>query len=361
MTMSVPQELRRADALDGWPASEEQLDWYGNSAPEATLLEAFRSRAMHHAWLIGGPRGIGKATLAYRLARFALANPDPSSIAANTTDLALPEDHPVIGKVANRGHPNLLVLERPYDDRAKRFRSELTVSEIRRTVPFFGTTAGEGGWRIAVIDSADDMNASAANALLKVLEEPPRDSLFLLVSHAPGRLLPTLRSRCRRLDLRPLTSRQIEGALRSREPGEPGRIALAAALAEGSLRRAILLFDGDAAGIYRSFTRAIAEVPSIEIAAVHALADSVSARGKDDRWLAFVDMIDGWLNRRIRAVDEPEGGSPVNAAVAATPLERWAEVWEKLRRTTVDTEVYNLDRKRTALTIMLSLARATRM
>ncbi len=354
-------EPLRADALDGWPASEEQSEWYGDPLAEAALLGAFRSGAMHHAWLIGGPRGIGKATLAYRFARFVLANPHPSSIAAETADLALPADHPAARKVANRGHPNLLVLERPYDDKAKRFRTDLTVSEIRRTVQFFGNTAGEGGWRIAVVDPADDMNASAANALLKILEEPPRDSLFLLISHAPGRLLPTLRSRCRRLDLRPLTSDRIGAALRARAPGAPDKIMLAAALAEGSLRRAILLSEGDAAGIYQSFALVMAKVPSIDIAAAHALADTVSARGKDDRWLAFVDLIDGWLNRRIRAVDEPEGASPVSQSVAATPLERWAEVWENLRRTTVDTEVYNLDRKRTALTIMLSLARATRM
>src|SRR5262249_57983332 len=140
-------------------------------------------------------KGIGKATLAYRFARFAFAHPDPKSAAvAAARDLSVPADNPSFRRVASRAHPNLLALERPFDDKNKRYKLDVSVDEIRRTVSFFGSTSGEPGWRIAIVDPADDMNPSAANALLKVLEEPPARSLFFLICHVPGRLLPTSRS-----------------------------------------------------------------------------------------------------------------------------------------------------------------------
>jgi DNA polymerase-3 subunit delta' len=364
MRMAVPRptELQRADEIAGWPAPEERMDWFGDTHPEHTLLEAYRNGGFHHAWLIGGPKGIGKATLAYRLARFILAHPDPTSAAVTSAaDLALAEDHPVTRKVAARGHPNLLILERPYDPKAKRFRAELTVAEVRRTVPFFGNTGGEDGWRITIVDAADDMNISAANALLKILEEPPSRSLFLIVSHAPGRLLPTIRSRCRRLDLRPLGTGDIARAL-AQHNGEGDQGALVAALAEGSLRRAVFLTDGGGLAIYQAFSSLVAGFPRLDVTALHAFADTVAARGRDDEWASFIDLVSGWLNRRVRGEGEPPGrAAALPAAVAAAPLESWAEVWENLRRWTADTAIYNLDRKRTALTIMQTLARATRM
>ena len=170
-TIADADEYIRFDRIADWPAPEEQPAWFGSTDAEAALLEGYRSGRMHHAWLLGGPKGIGKATLAFRLARFVLAHPDPASAeVATATDLSVAPDSPAFRKVANRAHPNLLVLERPYDEQNKRFKTELTVPEIRKTVSFFGSTSGEDGWRIAVVDPADDMNPSSANALLKVLE-----------------------------------------------------------------------------------------------------------------------------------------------------------------------------------------------
>jgi DNA polymerase-3 subunit delta' len=146
-------DIARLDKIGDWPAPEERADWLGEPLAERTLLAAYRSGRMHHGWLIGGPKGIGKATLAYRFARFAFANPDPAAAAvAEAEDLSIPAEHPAFRRVANRAHPNLLVLERPYDDEKKRYRTELTVPEIRRTVSFFGSTSGEPGWRIAIVD-----------------------------------------------------------------------------------------------------------------------------------------------------------------------------------------------------------------
>ena len=363
MAAAGTQAVLRFDAVEGWPAPEQRSEWFGDPAAERTLLDAYRSRRMHHAWLIGGPKGVGKATLAYRFARFLLAHPDPAAPeAATAADLSLAADHPAFRKVMGRAHPNLLVLERPYDDRNHRYKSELTVDEIRRTVAFYGNTGGEAGWRIAIVDPADDMNASAANALLKVLEEPPARALFLIVSHAPGRALPTIRSRCRRLDVAELPPDRIVAALQAGGAGaETADLELAARLAEGSLRRAILLSEHGGIASYRALATLLSRLPEIDIAAMHAYADSVTGRGNDDGWNGFRDLVAAWLNRRVRAEDEPATGIPLSPAAAATPLERWAEVWENLRTSAALTDEYNLDRKRTVLTTLMSLARATRM
>jgi DNA polymerase-3 subunit delta' len=354
-------DLIRFDRIEDWPAPEEQPTWFGAPEAERTLLDAYRSGRMHHAWLIGGPKGIGKATLAFRFARFVLAHPDPKAPeVAAATDLSVPETSPAFRKVANRAHPNLLVLERPYDEQNKRFKTVVAVDEMRKTVSFFGSTGGEDNWRIAIVDPADDMNDASANALLKVLEEPPSRSLFLIVSHAPGRALATIRSRCRRLDLPPLSPEAISKAIRAHGDADED-LELAAALAEGSLRRAILLMEGGGIQTYRDLTKLLARLPDIDIEAMHAFADSVSGRGDDDGWKGFTDMLSAWLNRRVRGEAEPESSVSPNPRVSGTPLERWAEVWETLRRSVDDTDEYNLDRKRTVLSILMALARATRM
>jgi DNA polymerase-3 subunit delta' len=360
----MADEIARLDALDGWPPPEAQPRWYGEPAAETMLLDAYRGGRMHHAWLLGGPKGIGKATLAYRFARFALANPDPASPAvAGALDLAVPEESPAFRKVVGRAHPNLLAMERPWDDKSKRYKTELAVDEIRRTVGFFGSTSGEGGWRIAIVDPADDMNPSAANALLKVLEEPPSRSLFFITSHTPGRLLPTIRSRCRRLDLTPLSAETIAMAIRDNGSidADEEDIPLAAWLAQGSLRRAILLLEEDGISTYRAFARFAAHVGDPDIAAMHALADSVSGRGANDAYEGFIETVRAWLGRRVRGEPEPAAEAAPGEAVRAVPLARWAEVWEKVAQSSAEADDLNLDRKQVVLSILMSLARAARM
>jgi DNA polymerase III subunit delta' len=358
-----PSETQRLDKIGDWPAPEERADWLGDPAAEQTLLDAYRSGRMHHGWLLGGPKGIGKATLAYRFARFAFAYPDPTAAEiAAVTDLSVPADHPAFRRVANRAHPNLLTLERPLNEDTGRYRTELTVTEIRRTVSFFGSTSGEPGWRIAIVDPADDMNPNAANALLKVLEEPPARSLFFLICHAPGRLLPTIRSRTRRLELSPLAPAAIVAALADRVgKGAKADLALAAELADGSLRRAILLVEEGGIETYRGMTGLFARLPNLDVGQMHAFADSVTGRGADDAYHGFLDLLRDWLARRVRREPEPPGGGATPAAAAALPLARWAEVWEKVEHSAADAEEYNLDRKQVVLSTLMTLARATRM
>ena len=196
------------------PHPRETTVLFGHAEPEQVLLEAYRSGRIPHAWLIGGPNGIGKATLAYRMARFVLANPDPTAPAVRkATSLTLPNDDRTVRRIAAQGHPDLLVLERVVNEKTGKLYTVIRVDDVRRTVPFFGSTAGEGGWRVAIVDTADELQyPQAANALLKILEEPPRNALLLLISHAPARLLPTIRSRCRRLSLRPLSAEDVARA-----------------------------------------------------------------------------------------------------------------------------------------------------
>src|SRR5882724_9995796 len=185
-------------------APRETTALFGHNEAEAMLLAAYRSGRIPHAWLIGGVKGIGKATFAYRIARFILANPDPAASAVQyATTLQVDAANPVARQIAGGSHGGLLTLERTLNDKGV-MRTVITVDETRETIAFFGSTAATEGWRICIVDTVDELNPNAANALLKILEEPPQQSLFLLVSHAPARVLPTIQSRCRKLALRPL-------------------------------------------------------------------------------------------------------------------------------------------------------------
>ena len=196
------------------PSPRETIVLYGHAEAEQTLLAAYRSLRFPHAWLIAGPAGIGKATLAYRMARFMLAHPDPFAPSVlGAKSLHVDADHPVARRIAAQAQPDLLVLERTINEKTGKLRQDIQVDDVRRTVAFFGSTAGEGGWRIAIVDAVDELNPSGANALLKILEEPPRRAALLLVSRSAARLLPTMRSRCRVLALRPLDAADVEKAI----------------------------------------------------------------------------------------------------------------------------------------------------
>ena len=231
------------DENSGVKSPRETTALFGHAEAEKALLDVYKSRRIAHAWLIGGPPGIGKATLAYRMARFVLANPDPQSpTVQNATSLAVEPDHPVARRVAAQAQGDLLTVERVINDQTGKLYTVIRVDDVRRTVGFFGSTAGEGGWRVAIVDAVDDLQREGANALLKILEEPPRRSLILLVSHAPGRELPTIRSRCRRILLRPLDIDDVALAL-AEATGKDRRdddVREVAAAAEGSVGRALV-------------------------------------------------------------------------------------------------------------------------
>src|SRR5947208_5007355 len=238
----------------------------GHREAEAALLNAYRSGRIPHAWLIGGPQGIGKATLAYRMARFVLAHRNPAASDVQSAEtLWVDPSEPVARHVAAGAHGGLLALERTLNDRGV-MRTVITVDETRETISFFGSTAAVEGWRICIVDTVDELNPNAANALLKVLEEPPHQSLFLLVSHAPARVLPTIQSRCRKLPLRPLAVDDvIRAAARAANIAiDDPALAEAAEAAEGSVARAMTLLGGDALKIYQRTADMLAAQPQTE-------------------------------------------------------------------------------------------------
>jgi DNA polymerase-3 subunit delta' len=157
-TSAVADAAPEIDALDGLPLPRQRGDLVDQVAAERTLLEAYRSGRIHHGWILGGPKGIGKATLAFRFARFVLAHPDPRAPEVRAaSDLSVDMESAVARRIAGGAHGDLLHLRRPWDEKNKRFKTDLPIDEIRRTVSFFGSTAGEGGWRLAIVDAADDL------------------------------------------------------------------------------------------------------------------------------------------------------------------------------------------------------------
>jgi DNA polymerase-3 subunit delta' len=329
----------------------ETLDLFGHREAEQALLASYQSGRMPHAWLLGGPQGIGKATLAYRMARFVLAHGDPLSPGVQQAQtLDLDPDHPVTRGVASGAHGGLLTLERTVNDKGV-MRSMIVVDQTRETVPFFGSTAAVDGWRICIVDTVDELNPNGANALLKILEEPPKRSLFFLVTHAPARLLPTIQSRCRKLAMRPIATEQVHQALlRSSnvEPDHPG-LQEAADASEGSVSRALTLLGGDALKLRHRTADLLATLPRVDPRQMHALADAL---GLNDRvaLAAFVDAIERWIGGRMRAGD-------ANANLPR--LARLAEVWDKISRAARETEAYNLERKPLVFSVFGLLAEAT--
>jgi DNA polymerase III subunit delta' len=338
------------DGEGAWPLPRETGILIGHQEAERALLEAYRSGRLPHAWLIGGPPGIGKATLAYRMARFVLAHPDPASTAVQSaSSLAVDPSHPVFRQVAAQAHGDLLVLERTLTDSGT-LRSVITVDEVRRTVSFFGSTAGQGGWRVCIVDSADELQyPQASNALLKVLEEPPRRALFLVVSHAPGRLLPTIRSRCRRLDLRPLAEDDVARAAAAaigRGEDEP-EIRQAAAAADGSVAKALSFLSGPGLALREQVQKLLATLPAPNPKSLHALGDALW--NDDEAFDAFVDTVREWLEARLRT-QPPE----------PRRLARVAAAWEKISRSVSDVDEFNLDRKPLVFFVFGLLADAAR-
>lgn len=331
------------------PHPRETLSLYGHAEAEHAFLDAYRGGRMPHAWLIGGARGIGKATLAYRMARFVFAHPDPAMPAVqNAESLALPADNAAVRRVAAQGHSDLLALERVEDDKGK-VPTVIPVDMVRKTIGFFGSTAGEGGWRVCIVDSADELNAAGANALLKILEEPPAKCLLLVISHAPGRLLPTIRSRCRRLALRALSGDDVARALADalqRDAGESD-IKAAATAADGSVARALDLLGGTALKVREQVNTLLGALPAVNPRDLHALGDAL---GRDEgAFAAFVDTVRDWLSARVTA-----------ARAEPSRLARFAEVWDRLNQAAREVEIFHLERKPMVFNVFGWLAEASR-
>ncbi|MEM7301967.1 MAG: DNA polymerase III subunit delta' [Pseudomonadota bacterium] len=347
--------------LEGVPQPFERREVLGHDQAITSFLNTHKSGRMHHAWLICGPRGIGKATLAFQLARYLFQHPDGQN--ASETLSAADESDPDYRQIVSGGHPNLLHLAPPWDEKTKKFKTRLTVDEVRKVNQFYGLTAGAGGWRITIVDTADDMNANAANALLKTLEEPPKNSLFFVLSNRPGRLLPTIRSRCRKLTLSPLNQDVISQICTApdMEIGEADAttIANAAMHSEGSVRRAIEMLRGNGLQFQSIFEKTV-QAPrgsTPDWLAIHDLADRLANRTNAADYELFVEMLQNFIGLQVRlgAVgDVGPGGADIET------LARWSEVWDKTRETASAAEIYNLDKKQVVLSAFQALTEMRR-
>jgi DNA polymerase III subunit delta' len=340
---------RQVETHASIPHPRETTVLFGHRDEETALLHAYRSGRIPHAWLIGGLQGIGKATLAYRMARFVLAHGDPlAADVQRAKNLQIDPSDPVARRIAAGAHGGLLVLQRTANERGV-MRTVITVDESRETISFFGSTAAEEGWRVCIVDTVDELNP---NALLKILEEPPRRSLFLLVSHTPGRVLPTILSRCRRQTLRPLSAADlIEAASQAAKLAidDPSLVAACQA-ADGSVAGALTLLGGDTFKLHQRTEALLAALPHVDPRELHALGDAL---GPSDRvaLAAFIDSVDRWMSVRLRT-DDPNANLP--------RLARLAEVWEKINLAARDTAEYNLERKPLVFSVFGMLAEATR-
>jgi DNA polymerase-3 subunit delta' len=333
------------DRLAGAPHPRERFDLVGHADTEAELLSAWKVDRLPHAILLGGPQGIGKATLAYRLTRFVL-----SGVRKDAKDLSVAEDHPISRQVASLSHPDLLVLRRVKEEDKKAISQVIRVEDTRRITSFFGSTSAYGGWRVCIVDAIEEMNAASANAILKLLEEPPSRSLFLLISHTPGRLLPTIRSRCRRITMKPLTSGEVMQALasvaRDLPEIEQSQFSSAAEASQGSVGRALSLMLGgeDGLEILEMTRNVLARLPNIESASIAALGDKL----RGDNLGVFAEAVEDWLAEAATGDGDP------------ARLARFAEAWEKVRRATATAEIYNLDRKPLVFQVFTMLSDAAR-
>lgn len=362
LRLLTPQSLERiveADRFEGTPHPRENVALFGQLTTERALLELYRSGQMPHAFLIGGPPGIGKATLAWRFARFILANPDPTkSDQPATTGLYVPPDSTVARQIAALSHPDLFLLRRTWNAKEQQLFNDIRVDDVRKAAQMFRQSTARGGFRICILDCTEDLNAESANALLKIIEEPPPRSLFLLIAHKPYGVLPTIRSRCRKINLAPLGAADISliidalGSPWSDAPDDERQAASTSA--HGSIHDALRRLDTSGTRVATILDAVMADLPRLDWNKVHAFADRVARPDGTADFDSLLIAVFDWLDRQSRR--ECNGGQ-------GTHIERivgYATVWETAAAMARRMTTFNLDRRSIVLTLFAELAGAAR-
>ena len=341
------------DCLEGFSSPRDVDRVFGHDDAATEFEEALRSGRLHHAWLLVGPEGIGKATLAYRLARTVLAHAEAGDLLPGAPGDVAP-DQPIFRKVAGLAHPNLLLIRRSWIEKTKRYSQVISVDEVRRLRSFLGSTAGDGSWRVVIVDRADQLNQNAANALLKALEEPPPDTLFLLVSNAEGRLPVTIRSRTRMLRLSSLDEAALIDAVdaaltRDGIDADEETRRLALALSQGSVRRTLELVTGEGIGLYNDIIAMFEGLPDLDGAKVQRQAEKLASINETEHLELYLTLLLGLIERLVRYGATGQGlvgSEPDFARRLITPetLRAWAESWETISAARAETMALNLDR-----------------
>lgn len=351
-------EIPESDRVPGAPHPRMTREVIGQDKAIHDFLDATRAGRLHHAWLITGPRGVGKATLAWSIARWLLAGADGA-------DLSLPPDDPITRRVAALSEPRLHLVRRGFDEKSGRLRAEITVDETRKLQSFFHLSATDGGHRVAIIDAVDEMNISAANALLKLLEEPPQGAVLLLVAHQPARLLPTIRSRCRELRLSPLSPADMGRALDNL--GAEGDSDRLSALAAGSVGEALRLQGQGGLELYQRITDLFATLPRMDRGLAGKLADRAGQRATadGDPFDLFITLADRFLSRLSRAAllgpplpeaAQGEGALMARLAPDQAAARQWAEAAAQLSARARAGRAVNLDPSALVMDMLIQLA-----
>ncbi|PYE80857.1 DNA polymerase III subunit delta' [Pseudoroseicyclus aestuarii] len=360
--MSEP--LPDPTVLPGLPHPREARVLLGQQAPAQEFLAAHEGQRLHSGWLIAGPPGTGKATLAWRIAAYLLA--DPASRHPGTLEVETGDRDARL--VRGGAHPRLFVLKRGANAKGDRLSDVIRVDEVRELKDFFHLSAADGGHRVVIIDSADELNPAAANAVLKELEEPPADTTLLLISHSPSRLLPTIRSRCRVLRCRPLAPDDLTAALSAAGVEAEEGDALAV-LAAGSVGTAARLAQAGGLELYAALVALFERLPDLDRPALLKLADSAGARGAEARFDLMIDLIGLLLSRAARAgaMGPPaREGAPGEArllariAPDAAAARRWAGLEQELTARARSGRAVNLDPSALILDTLLKIEQAAR-
>ncbi|MGF1659028.1 MAG: DNA polymerase III subunit delta' [Rubrimonas sp.] len=358
-------EIPEPDRVPGAPHPRQTLRLFGQERAERGFLDAWGAGRLHHGWLLRGPQGVGKATLAYRIARALIAH-DPGAPPPNGLDM--PTDHPVVRRIAAGAEPRLRAVVRPLRRKpgSRAFveplqrAAEITVGEIRELGEFLHLSAADGGWRAVVVDAADELNVAAANALLKLLEEPPARCVLLLVAHAPGRLPPTIRSRCRTLDLHPLPPDAFAAALAQAGAATAASEALAE-LSRGAPGDALAMAAEDGPALYAELAALASGAPGLDRRRLRALAASCAGREAAGRYSLAVRFSVLLLQRLARAgagaplTEAAPREAEIARALSSDPARArlWAELAAQIEASAAQARAVNLDPEQTILDIWL--------
>ncbi len=337
------------DTLPEVPEPAENPSFCGHDAIVRQVVSAYQTGKLHHALLLGGPQGIGKATFAFHLARHLLQFPDPAD--APSELIAVDPQSSLARQLATGAHPAVLYLTRPRGPKDGTFKTEITVGEIRRVNKFLAMTSHDGSNRVVIVDSADDLNRNAANALLKNLEEPPSRTFFLLIAHSPGRILKTILSRCLSIRFDPLHADKLLDVLDALPLEMPGDEVSRASLAEharGSVRNAVLLTQFGGFEISKAADDVL-DSQAFDPRKAHEVASAIGGR---DQKIQF-DIFNQHLLDRLAATarQQADVGNTTGAG-------RFSALWQETSQNIVETEIYNLDRKQHIVGLLHRLNRA---